>query len=164
MKLEKENSYDKWWLSKDMENMGYIFEFCNNYCLEMFNVDIDKLKFLNAFMKSNIRYEMETGHQRLLSQSGRDSVKMFINVDCDGNAEQFKKDKNSVKTNYAIDQFYWVGWMYAYLHYEEDILSRDLVDILTLDDMLNRYYRCGHEMDVTVFHKHVKDAFKNSEK
>ena len=85
--VEKKNSYDSWWLRKDMENMGYIFEYCDKYCKQLFHVDIDKKKFLNAFMVSKFRLEMETGHERLLSQSAQDSVKMFINVDCNGNIE-----------------------------------------------------------------------------
>lgn len=55
--------YGKWWLRKDMENMGYIFEYCDKYCKSLFGVDIDKLNFLNAFMVSNLRLEMETGHE-----------------------------------------------------------------------------------------------------
>ena len=38
-------SYDKWWLNKDMENMGFFFEYCDKYCLEMYGVRIDKAKF-----------------------------------------------------------------------------------------------------------------------
>lgn len=81
--MKKVNCYDEWWLRKDMENMGYIFEYCDKYCKDLFNVKIDKKKFLNAFMVSRFRYTMETGHERMLSQAGRDSVKMFVNVDCD---------------------------------------------------------------------------------
>ena len=38
---EKKNSYDKFWLYKDMENMGYIFEYCDKYCKQLFNKDIE---------------------------------------------------------------------------------------------------------------------------
>ena len=30
--LEEFICYDQFWLKKDMENMGYLFEFCDQYC------------------------------------------------------------------------------------------------------------------------------------
>ena len=33
--------YDDWWLAKDMENMGYLFEYCDKYCKEIYGVNID---------------------------------------------------------------------------------------------------------------------------
>ena len=42
--------YDKWWLSKDMDNMGYLFEYCDDYCEKLYNVKIDKNKLLKAFI------------------------------------------------------------------------------------------------------------------
>lgn len=151
--------YDKWWLRKDMENMGYIFEYCDKYCKSLFGVDIDKLKFLNAFMVSNLRLEMETGHERLLSQSGHDSVRMFVEVDCDNDINQFKVTKDTVN-DYRDYQLYWVGWMYAYLHFRKDILSSELVKILPIELMLEHYY-LGHEMSKEVYFEHIKHVFNN---
>lgn len=158
--LEKKNSYDQWWLRKDMENMGYIFEYCNKYCRKLFGADIDRKKFLNEFMKSNLRYEMETGHQRLLSQSALDSIKMFIEVDCNNNIEQFRQNQGGGEY-YRYHQLYWVGWMYAYLHFQEDILSKDLIKILPLDTMLE-HYTLGHEIDKEIYYGHVKHLFSKS--
>lgn len=149
--------YDKWWLRKDMENMGYIFEYCNKYCNKLFGVDIDRIKFLSAFMISQLRFEMETGHERLLSQSAEDSVRMFIEVDCDDEIEQFKRTKETID-NYAYNQLYWVGWMYAYLHFRQDILSRELVKILPIEKMLEHYY-LGHEMSKEAYYEHIEHLF-----
>lgn len=157
--MKKVNCYDEWWLRKDMENMGYIFEYCDKYCKDLFNVKIDKKKFLNAFMVSRFRYTMETGHERMLSQAGRDSVKMFVNVDCDGDATQFAV-KEGIQQDYCYRQFYWVGWMYAYLHFREDILSSDLVKILPLDMMLEHYY-LGHERSKESYYRSIKHLFKS---
>jgi len=154
---EKKNCYEQWWLRKDMENMGYIFEYCNKYCQKLFGVKINRKKFINAFMKSNLRYEMETGHQRLLSQSAIDTVKMFIEIDCNNNIEQFRQDTKEV---YKYHQLYWIGWMYAYLHFRENILSRDLIQLLPLDVML-KHYKLGHEMDKEVYYNHVSNVFAN---
>ena len=131
------------WLRKDMENIGYIFE----YCLELYNVKIDRIKFVNKFMSSKFRREMETGHPRMLSQAAYDSVKMFIDVDCDGDYEQFRIDKKEPKSAYR--QLYWVGWMYAYLHFRNHIYSNLLVRVLPVEFMLNEYW-VGHEMSKEV--------------
>lgn len=157
MEEEKKNSYDFWWLRKDMENMGYLFEYCHKYCMQLYGVSIDTEKFLDEFMRSDIRREMETGHPRLLSQSAYDTVKKFIEVDHEGNIEKFKEDKE--KRSYRENQLYWVGWMYAYIHYEMDILSRDLIKVLPLELMLEQYY-LGHEMDKSVYLKHIRESFK----
>lgn len=149
--------YDEWWLRKDMENMGYIFEYCNKYCNRLFGVDIDRIKFLNAFMISQLRFEMETGNERLLSQSAEDSARMFIEVDCDNEINQFKSTKDTIN-NYAYHQLYWVGWMYAYLHFKQDILSRELIKILPIEEMLEHYY-LGHEMSKEVYFEHIKHIF-----
>lgn len=154
MDSEKKNSYDAWWLAKDMENMGYIFEYCVKYCRQLYGVEIDRKKFLDTFMNSNLRYEMETGHPRLLSQSAFDTVKKFIEVDNLGHIENF--GRNGADPEYLPNQWYWVGWMYAYLHFRADILSADLVRLLPLDRMLEDYH-LGHEMDREVYYSRKKE-------
>ena len=66
--LEDFTCYDEFWLSKDMENMGYFFEYCDIYCKEILEDDkivLDKEKFIEAFMKSDCRALMEVGHMQL---------------------------------------------------------------------------------------------------
>lgn len=137
-------SYDKWWLNKDMENMGFFFEYCDKYCWDIYRVKIDKVKLLTAFMNSNFRRVMELGHPRLLSQSAKDSLVQWISADYAGNLSDFLI-KKSKKWNYAHNQFYWVGWMYAYLHYKSGLSSKTIVTRLPIDLMLEHYY-LGHEM------------------
>lgn len=152
---EKKHSYDEWWLSKDMENMGYIFEYCYKYCLELFNVPIDIKKFLNDFMSSVIRSKAEIGHPSLVSQSAIDTVEKFIKVDNSGDIEKYRiKTKNE---RYSDNQLYWVGWAYAYFHYRADITSKKLIKKLPLDFMLKEY-KLAHEMDIEVYYlRHEKD-------
>ena len=149
--------YDKMWLRKDMENMGYIFEYCNKYCLELYNVTVDRLKFIDKFMSSKFRREMETGHPRMLSQAAYDSVKMFIDVDCNGDCKQFEVDKKESKLAYR--QLYWIGWIYAYLHFNERVYSDLLVKALPIEFMLNEYW-VGHEMSKEVYYEHIKDTLR----
>ncbi len=139
-------SYDKWWLPKDMENMGFFFEYCDKYCLDIYEVNIDKVKFLTAFMNSNFRRVMELGHPRLLSQSAKDSLVQWIETDYAGNLSKFSDVKSRKRAHkYSHNQFYWVGWMYAYLHYKTGLSSKTIVTRLPIDVMLEHYY-LGHEM------------------
>ena len=137
--------YDEWWLPKDMENMGFIFEYCDLYCREAYGVEIAKKRFLDAFMRSRLRAEMETGHPQLLSESGRDTVEKFIGVDCDSDIDQFIA-VDDLDGEYVTNQFYWVGWMYAYFHFRSKLPSACIVELLPIEDML-RQYHLGHEMD-----------------
>lgn len=155
MRICEAECYDKRWLRKDMENMGFLFEYCDKYCMQLFNVKIDKLLFLNAFMRSNFRIEMERGHDRLLSQSAFDSVDMFVNVDCDGDILQFE----GACVQWHKNQMYWVGWMYAYLHFRTKMPSAELVEKLPILRMLEEYY-LGHEMDREVFYERIESELK----
>lgn len=144
--------YDEWWLPRDMENMSYIFEYCDSYCKQLYGLEIDKNIFLNSFMCSNIRKEMETGHPTLLSQAGYDTVKKFVEVDCQKNIQQFKGSTQDAYPN----QYYWVGMMYAYLHFETKKSSEELLQILPLDTMLQMYY-LGHEQSRETVYRHLQE-------
>ena len=140
-----------------MQNMGYIFEYCNKYCENLYGVSIDREKFIKSFMKSAIRKETEAGNPSLLSQSAMDTVEKFIEEDCDRNINQFAgMDKKS----YSLNQWYWVGMMYAYLHYAEDRSSSELEDAIPLEKMLDYYY-LGHEMDIKTFYEHIKPVLNS---
>lgn len=141
------NCYDEWWLPRDMENMGYIFEYCDKYCKELFDVEIDKYKFLDTFMRSEIRKQMESGHPMLLSQSGRDTVRKFVLVDLDENLDIYKGKSQNIIEN----QWYWVGWIYAYIHYKSKLSSKKIVNRLPLKKMLKMYY-LGHEQSKETFY------------
>lgn len=53
--------------------------------------------------------------------------------------------------------------MYAYIHYEMDILSSRLIELLPLELMLEQYY-LGHEMDKSVYLNHISELFKKPDK
>ena len=134
--------YDESWLYKDMENMGFIFEYCERYCKRIYRKKIDPILFLDAFMRSPIRAEMEIGHPKLLSQAGIDTVRNFVDVDLDGDLSKFKAQR---KYCFNKNQLYWVGWMYAYVHFMTKMPSKEIVEKFTIEGMLDFYY-LGHEM------------------
>ena len=146
--------YDKWWLSKDMDNMGYLFEYCDEYCKELYGIDIDKIKLLTGFMNSRFRRLMEIGHPKFLSQSARDSLRQWIQVDYNNNLNKFKL--RGIKNEYNHNQFYWIGWTYAYIHYKTKLSSRTIIHRLPIKKMLMNY-NLGHEMSKEVFYSHIQN-------
>ena len=146
--------YDKWWLSKDMDNMGYLFEYCDDYCEKLYNVKIDKNKLLKAFMTSRFREEMENGQPKFLSQAAYDSLKQWISVDYDDNLDGFIGTPHN---EYIKNQYYWIGWMYAYIHFSSGLSSKTIVDILPIEKMIEHYH-LGHEMSKEVYYKRIESS------
>lgn len=160
---EKRNTYYDYWLSKDMENMGYLFEYCDTFCHQYLEKQgettllckyVDRDKFLNTFMCSKMRLEMEDNHPKLLSQAAIDSFFLYIEVDCKGDIEQFLTDTEPASL--PKNMYYWVGWAYSYIHHQADIHFKDLVSLLPLNYMLENYH-VGHEMDISIFYDKVKE-------
>ena len=145
--------YDEWWLPKDMDDMGYMFEYCDSHCRELYNVSVDKIKLMNAFMRSKFRKEMEEGHPKFLSQASADSIKQWIDVD-------YKKDLSAFAEanprGFEHNQMFWVGWIYAYIHFMSKLPSAKIVELLPIEYMLDQYYT-GHEMNKTVYYEHIKE-------
>ena len=114
--LEDLTCYDEFWLNKDMENMGYFFEYCGKYCQEILadnSFDLDKEKFIEAFMKSDCRALMEVGHPTLLSQAAYDTVKDFIQVDNNNNIETFRS--KGEQPEYICNYIGWAGCMHIFI-------------------------------------------------
>lgn len=156
--MEKKNSYDSFWLNADMENMGFLFEYCDKFAKRLYGIEyFDKVKFIKAFMLSDMRKWMDIGHPKLCSEAAVDSFKKFIEVDCNGDILQFRCNKEDVK-HFMHYEMYWVGWAYAYIHYKEDIYSADMFKKLPLEEML-RQYTVGHEMDIKLFYEKIRPIF-----
>ncbi|MDE7353794.1 MAG: hypothetical protein K2O06_12210 [Acetatifactor sp.] len=159
--LEDLICYDEFWLNKDMENMGYFFEYCDKYCKEILNDNsfvLNKEKFIEAFMKSDCRALMEVGHPTLLSQAAYDTVRNFIEVDNKNNIETFRLKSEQIE--YKFMQLYWVGWMYAYIHFMSKECSETIIEKLPLREMLIDY-KVGHEMSKETYYKKIASLFEN---
>ncbi len=153
---EKVNSYNRLYLWDDMQKMGYMFDNCKKMIDNLFGVEVDEIKFLTAYMGSLNREAMEQGEPRLCSQATETTLEMFVNINLKGDLGPFI---GSTDYDFEDKQMYWVGYMYAYLHYHEDIKSRDLVKILPIEDMLHLYIT-GHQMSESAVYNRIKWKFK----
>lgn len=152
--------YDDFWLNKDMENMGYIFEYCEKYCRKLFNITyrIDIEKFITKFMNSDCRALMEIGHPTLISQAAETTVQKFVEVDNNGHIEKFKLSGRPKR--YKSMQLYWIGWIYAYIHFESKKPSEEIINKLPFAEMLIDY-KCGHEMSKEAYYRKIKYLFES---
>lgn len=155
--LEEFDCYDEFWLNKDMENMGYLFEFCEEYSKELFGVWIDKIKFLDEFMRSRMRVLMEIGHPRFVSQAAISTLRIYVEEDFKSDLSQFKVAR---RQRYKEFQFYWVGYAYAFIHFQTKLPSLDIVNVLPIEEMLTRYYPGGHCMSIEHFYDNISELFK----
>lgn len=152
--------YDEWWLDTDMNRMGYLFEYCDKYCNEILGIDrnkINKVKLLTAFMKSRFRKEMEQGHPKFLSQASYDSIKQWISVDYNNDISQFLQESNNKK--FEQNQLYWIGWIYAYIHFVSKLSSKEIIKRLPIKTMLQHYALC-HEISKESYYKRIEDQLK----
>ncbi len=158
--LEEFICYDEFWLGKDMENMGYLFEYCEEYCREILEdgqFHLDKEMFIESFMKSDCRALMEIGHPTLLSQAAYDTARDFIEVD--NNKEMTGFRLTGKPRDYARNQLYWVGWMYAYIHFESKKRSKEIIEKLPLHEILTDY-KIGHEMSKEAYYSKIAYLFE----
>jgi len=144
--LEEYDCYDEFWLNSDLDNMSYIFEFCDKYVRQIKGVDwhIDEIKFLTAFMNSMCRQTMEIGHPKLLSQAAYNTIEAFIEVDCNNDISEFRFT-GVERRKFAHYQLFWVGHMYAYIHYHTKLSSPEIIARRSIEEMLEDYWT-GHEM------------------
>ena len=145
--------YDRFWLHKDMEDMGYMFEYCDQYSKEIYGTsNIDKVAIMKEFMASRFRKEMEQGQPKFLSQASYDSFQQWTAVDYNGDITRFCTNK---KQKFKEKQMYWVGWMYAYIHYKSKKSSKHIEKAIPIEDMLE-HYKLGHEINQDTFYKNIK--------
>ena len=158
--LEEFICYDEFWLDKDMENMGYLFEYCEAYCREILGDEqflLDKELFIESFMKSDCRALMEIGHPTLLSQAAYDTAKDFIEVDNENEMAAFRL--RGKQQEYARYQLYWAGWMYAYIHFQSKERSKNIIEKLPLHEILTDY-KIGHEMSKEAYYSKIAYLFE----
>ena len=157
--LEDFICYDEFWLGKDMENMGYFFEYCGDYCKEILEdstFELDKEKFAESFMRSDCRALMEIGHPTLLSQAAYDTARKFIEVDNSNDIESFRL--RGKQPEYKYMQLYWAGWMYAYIHFMSKERSKVIIEKLPLKEILIDY-KIGHEISKEAYYRKVAFLF-----
>lgn len=145
MKIYKKyNSYQLDSLQYDVLSMSYLFEYCLEYFKIYYGIRADRNKFVDSFLRSSCRAEMELGHPKLINQSSLETFRDYIDVDLDGKFFNFKAEKYKRNLN-VKDMYYWIGGLYALMHYLFDVKTKDLLLVYTLETAKRDYYM-GHEV------------------
>lgn len=128
----------------DLRVMGHLFEFSDRYAMREFSQVISRVKFIDVFMNSFIRTQMDIYHPRPMGQAAVDTFKDFVEWDLKGNFESILLDKDEAD-GFNEMGFFWIGQMYAYIRYKTDIPCSEIYKKLDLDTMCNIYI-WGHQM------------------
>lgn len=153
--MNKLNSYDEFWLSNDMQILGLILENSAVYARECYSFEgnFDRLNFACDFLNSELRKLMDLGHPKYLSQASIETFSSFVDVDCLGDLSKYCTDEIDTLFENQLD---WAGRMYAFIHYQKDILTKELLKVIPLEQMLHMYIT-GHQMTFTTFYERIKD-------
>ena len=100
---------------------------------------------------------MEVGHPKFLSQAAKDSLVQWLRVDYNNNLSLFV-NRSKKKVDYADKQFYWIGWIYGYIHFMTKLPSEEIVKKLPITEMLQHYY-LGHEVSKQTYYSKIAERF-----
>lgn len=132
------------YLDDDMESMGYLFEFCDEYAKKRYKKRINKEKFVDVFMKAPIRRAMDEWHPKLMSQAAEDTFVNFVDVDLDGDISPIAGKETARYHDYEM---FWIGQMYAFAKNKRRTVHMiDIYKQFPLDEM-RRIYVCGHQLE-----------------
>lgn len=96
---------------------------------------IDMVDFMTRFMRSKFRALMDEGHPHYLTRFGHEMMDVFKEMD---NFEPVLATEENLHVGHgwAAD---WTGRIYSLLQWATHIPSKDLVELVPVDDMLVRY-------------------------
>ena len=146
----------KLYLPDDKRRMSNMLEFCDRYAMRNYNAVITKSVFVEKFMTSYIRSQMDIGHPKLMGQAAEDTFQIFIDYELKGDIESLYTYDD--KDEYAQLELYWIGQMYAYIHCMTRLSSREIYQKLPLQEM-RHFYVTGHEMGITAAFEKICGAF-----
>lgn len=156
MREQDRKHSDSFWFNNDLKNMAFMFEYCDDFLYRRYKIrGLNKIKFLDTFMRSELRAIMEAGDPCLSSQSAEDTFKVFIREDYNNDPSLFLYKQGEKRRRFKEYQLYWVGEQYAYINQMEDMSSKVLIDKLPIEFMLECYH-LGHELSDDGFYRRIK--------
>ena len=146
-----------YWIDFDMENIGILFENCEDAFKIVTKNDSNKLnivKFINLFMQSKTRMAMENGSPKMLSSNYCRLMTYVIEIDLNNNWKILKLKTNETNDIYK-NSLYWVGQTYSYISCRSLIPFRFIHKLLTLEDM-EKLFITGHQLSFEGFYDRIK--------
>ena len=157
--MEKKNCYDSFYLSFDKDHTGFLLEYSNSLAHKLYGVDKDKfsrLEFAKFYLQSEMREWQDAGHAKYIGCASRDLMTDLIARDLDNNISCFL---TNVEDMAYPNQYYWVGRMYVYLHWQVDTTTKAIFNKISVEEMLS-YYDTGHQLGDLAFWEKIKWKFE----
>lgn len=156
---EKNCYYSDSFIGEDTLLMSNMCEYCDKFAKEEFGYTgpFNKKLFIETFFNSDCRHYMEDGDPKLLCQSSAETFENYVRVDLNSDCSVFNNGTDDTN-DYAEYQLYWVGTLYAYMHYKTKLATRELVKIYPVSEAI-RFYYCGHTMDIDSAWQRIKVLF-----
>lgn len=152
---------DRCYFRDDMRRMGFMFERCSQFAREAFGIEINEIDFLNKFMRSEIRWDMDQGFPKLFGQSSYDTFCLYVEYELYGDYSPLVG--KSEFEYFAEYELWWMGQMYVYAHFETGLPMRVLVENFPLDDM-RRFYPAGHQLSFRNAFLRIRTAISRKKK
>ncbi len=144
-----EADYNAWWQEYDMDKTGHFFEECADVVLDNYDIHINIERFLEFYLKSDMRNLIDIHHPFLSTRSNKENIDSLIKVDMYGRLADEMRSDVSQRDMYRDNELYWMGWFFIYCLYQNPKIenSRELIKVLPIDK-LRELYPTFHEMDV----------------
>lgn len=88
----------------------------------------DSYKFIRRWMNSDVRSCLDHDDPAFSSQSRYYLLEVF-------------EEDNSMESGetYDIDMMHWLGYLYSYWHYAYEVMSKEILAMITPEDILKNY-------------------------
>ncbi len=142
------HAYDKVYLDKARTVLGRMLDFA------VYDLNYDIADFFQKFICSGIAARFEIGDFTVIT--GRSGVELAYEV-----LEQSGIKPKRIKPNYTADRSeeFWLGWALAYYQWETSMSFAEIVQYMTVKDIL-ALYSPYHEMDIRQFVDKMNALYK----
>lgn len=142
------HAYDKVYLDKARTVLGRMLDFA------VYDLNYDIADFFQKFIYSGVAARFEIGDFTVIT--GRSGVELAYEV-----LEQSGIKPKRIKPNYTADRSeeFWLGWALAYYQWETSMSFAEIVQYMTVKDIL-ALYSPYHEMDIRQFVDKMNALYK----
>ncbi len=142
------HAYDKVYLDKARTVLGRMLDFA------AYDLNYDIADFFQKFICSGVAARFEIGDFTVIT--GRSGVELAYEV-----LEQSGIKPKRIKPNYTADRSeeFWLGWALAYYQWETSMSFAEIVQYMTVKDIL-ALYSPYHEMDIRQFVDKMNALYK----
>ncbi len=128
-------AYSKLYLNDVVKNQGKLFDFvAQNF------PDKDTAHFINAYMKSKTRRDIDDGQVYVNTMNMRELWDYFCRT------ENYVLQPGPAIKGFAPD---WIGEFYAYYQWQNNVLSADVIEQVPLE-FLQKAYHGLHDLDLNL--------------